>query len=407
MTTLTKPLAIACVLLTSSAFAADWTQWRGPSRDGQAAQKLPDQPKLSKLWSRDIGIGFSAVSVKGDRLIAMGNQKGKEIVQCLDANTGKTLWQISYPCELLPRMHEGGPGSTPTIDGETVYTLSKEGQIHALSLADGKILWQHKLQEKLSLGLPDWGYAGSPLILGDLVILDVGPTVALNKKTGELVWRSKNYTPAYGSPILFPFRGRNLIATLNSEMLVVLDASTGAEIAGTPWKTQYDAGAGTPLALPGDRLFVSTGYAKGCGVFQFDGSKLTEVYLSKDLANHMNGSVLIDGKLYGFHGQGHPGERKRAELVCMDASTGKVLWAQKGLGCGSLSAAGDMLVLLSDRGELVLSKAKATNFAPLARMQAVGEAEGRGVTAWTSPTIAHDRIYCRNAAGELACIEVK
>ena len=397
------PLAIAALILTLAPFALadDWPQFLGPDRNGISKESgwNSDVSKAKVLWTAEVGLGFSSFSVAGGKVYTLGHADGNETVYCLDAATGEVKWKQSYPCDKIAKYYEGGSSSTPTIDGSSAYVLGKEGQFHCFDAGTGKVKWKKDLKEELGARTPEWGFSASPLILGDLVIVQANCTAAFKKESGELVWKTSPFQQAYGSPYPFEKGGKTYIADLNTEGLIVVDATKGNVVAQTRWKTTFNTNSTTPI-VHGDHIFLSTGYGKGCGLFKFTGSDLEEVYTSKDMANHMNNSILHEGHLYGFHGNAHGGGR--AVFRCIDFKTGKTKWTQDGLGCGSLTMADGKLIIFSERCDLVIAEASPEAYKEISRKSAV--LKGR---SWTQPVLANGRIYVRNVPGDVACVEVK
>lgn len=167
---------LACAGLTGS--ANDWPRWRGPDSNGVSTEKgwTIDWPKEGprQLWKASVGIGFSSVAVAQGRLFTLGNREGTDVVYCFDAATGRELWKHSYPCPIDAKYYEGGPGATPTVDGDRVFTLSKRGHLFCFDAGTGRIVWKKNLMEELGVTKPEWGFAGSPLVEGNLLILNVG-----------------------------------------------------------------------------------------------------------------------------------------------------------------------------------------------------------------------------------------
>lgn len=397
---LSRLLAIALSLtVASSTLAADWPQWRGLNRDGISAENDWKPQSAKVAWKVNVGLGFACMSVAEGRLFTIGHIDGNEVVFALDAATGKELWKFSYPCAKIANLYEGGPNSTPTVDGDRVYVVGKEGQFFCLDAAKGTKIWEASLRKELGGKTPEWGFSSSPLIHGDSVIVQGESTAAFDKKTGKLTWKSDAFKPAYGSAVVFNHNGKPMIADLNSKALIVVDAATGKLVAATPWTTQYDTSAATPIVV-GNQIFISTGYGKGSGLYEFTGSKLQMVYVSTMMANHMNSCVLRDGHLYGVHGNSH--QRGDANFACIEFATGKRKWAHKGLGVGSVTLAGDKLIILSDKGDLVFAAASPEAYTELHRMD--GVVPGK---CWTPPIVANGKIYLRNTPGDLVCVEVK
>lgn len=389
------------VVATQSIAASDWLQWNGSSRDGIStelgfADSWPESG-LKAEWTREIGTGFSSMSIAGERLFAMGHRDGKETVWCLSSETGAVLWTHVYPSKLLPNLHEGGPCATPTIDGDVVYTVGKEGQLFCLAVADGSIVWQVMLQDDLGVKLPEWGFSSSPLVLGEQLILEAGRVVSYSKRDGKRLWQTAKHSAGYGSAAPFEWQEQTLLATLDCEGLRVLDSGDGTELAFTPWKSPYETNSTTPI-VSGNKIFISTGYNVGCGLFEFTGSQLNAVYTNSDMRNHFNNCVLIDGFLYGIDGNSHNG--RNATLSCLNFSTGQLVWKQRGLGCGSLIAADGKLFVLAEQGPLVMVRQSSQEYVELDRTEFL---EGR---CWTAPALADGRLYGRNASGQLRCVRL-
>lgn len=385
----------------------DWPQWRGPDENGISAERLPAKPDFTTvLWQKKVGTGFSTVAVAEGRVFTLGHSGakdgGSETVWCFHAETGAEIWQHSYPAPLIARFYEGGPGATPTVRGGKVFTYSKHGRLHCYEAATGKVIWQRDMLAEAGLDEPpEWGFACSPYFLtDDTLLIEAGATFAIDAATGKVRWKSQRFTPAYGTPKAFTADGRKLIAVMKTEGLVVLDAGNGATVATADWKTSFDTTATTPI-IHGGKIFISTGYDRGCAVFELAGDQLKKSYEHKLLSNHMNNSVLLDGHLYGFDGTAHRG--RPTEFVCLELATGKEKWRVPpavGLGCGSVMATADgTLLILSERGELLTAPATPAGFKATARHQVLG---GR---CWTVPVLAHGRIYCRNARGDLVCVK--
>ena len=383
--------------------AADWPNWRGPAFNGISAETDWNPESIDNvLWKVEVGTGFAGVAVVGGRVYTLGHDGkksgGQETVYCLDVKSGKKIWSDSYPAGLLPRLHEGGPAATPTIHGERAYTLGKDGKLNCYMAASGKKVWGRDVLEDSAMGKPaEWGFAGSPLISGDALIIEAAHTIAYNRQSGEIIWKSERFKPAYATPALFLYKGRKLLVTLKTEGLVVLEVATGKTIAIQEWKTRFSTNATTPVVI-GNKIFISTGYGRGCGLFEFNGDSFKEIYSTKAISNHMANCVLIDGHLYGISGNTHGIGKKH--LVCMKFDTGEVKWKQQGFGCGTVSAAGNRLMVLTERGELVISKASPGGFDAMSRAQVNS---GR---CWTVPVLANGAIYTRNARGRLVALGV-
>ncbi|WP_373653044.1 PQQ-binding-like beta-propeller repeat protein [Schlesneria sp. DSM 10557] len=392
------------VLNAESEIQPSWPNWMGPNRDGISHEtgwktEWPDEG-LPVNWSREIGIGFSSVSIAQGRLLTMGHVEGEEIVWCLDANTGEELWTHRYPCELNNNLHEGGPGATPTIDGERVYTLGKSGQLYCLNLKSGEVHWSVMLQDDLKVPNPEWGFSSSAVIEGNQVILEGGRVVSYDKITGAKNWETKPHEAGYGSAAVFRRDTETpLVATLDCAGLRITELMTGKAVAFKSWSSPFRTNATTPI-IQGDLISISTAYNVGCGLFEWDAesSSLKEIYTNKEMRNHFNNSILLDGYLYGFDGNSNQG--RVVQLTCMKFDTGKVAWKQRGMGCGSLMIVDGKLLILSESGTLILAKANPDGFEELAQSPML---TGR---CWTVPVFLNKKVYGRNAAGKLVCLDL-
>jgi len=392
---ITKILLISCL----SAIAADWPHWLGPNGDGISLETDWKNEINDPIWKAKVGVGFSAVSVANGKLYTMGHDgkksAGQETVYCLDARTGKSIWKQSYPAPLVDYLHEGGPCSTPTVDGSIVYTISKHGLLHAYQAKDGKVIWKKDMMKEAGMKRPpEWGFAASPYVLGDQLIIEAGATYSLNKKTGQVIWKSKTYRPAYGTPTIFKPNGKPMVAVLKTDGLVLLDPTNGKTLDFVKWETSYRTNASTPI-VQGDKLFISTGYQRGCALFQWKDNKLNKIYENKILSTHMNHAILKDGYLYGFDGNVHMAGKK--DFVCMKFLTGEEQWRtrDRGLMIGSLLIADDRMIVLGQKGELVIAKVNPSEFEEITREQVMG---GR---CWTMPVLANGSLFLRNARGDL------
>ena len=379
--------------------AADWPNYRGPNHDGISNETgwravLPETGAVE--WRTSLGWGFASMAVSNGWVYATGNVDDRDIVYCLDAATGKERWRQSYPCPRLAKQHEGGPAATPTVEGDAVYVFSKNGDVLRLNAETGKIVWHKNIRTELGLQELTWYFAGSPVIVDDLVILNAGTAgVALNKADGRVVWQNGKGAGGYATPMPYTFGGRKCIALFGASDLFGIEAATGKILWRIEWKTSYDINSADPIVV-GDRIFVSSGYNKGCALLKLGNDRVTEIYSNRNMRNQCNSSVFWKGHIYGFDGQvGGSGS-----LACLDLETGQIKWAQRGLGTGSLMLADGKLIVLGERGKLAIVDATPDGYKELASAQIL---EGK---CWTMPVLANGRIYARNAAGDMVCVNV-
>ncbi len=397
-----RVLLVALVVFLAgvgAAAAADWPNYRGPNYDGISSETgwRTEMPQSSPIeWKTSLGWGFASMAVSDGYVYAMGNVDDRDIVYCLDAATGKEKWRQSYPCPLYKKNHEGGPCGTPTVEGDAVYVFSKNGNALRLDAGTGKIVWHKKLREELGLKDLTWFFSSSPLIVDNLVILNAGTAgVALNKADGSVVWHNGADAGGYATPVPYTQDGKKCIALFGARDLFGIEAATGKILWRFEWKTSYDINAADPI-VAGERIFISSGYNKGCALLKLENGGVTEVYSNKNMRNQCNASVLWNGHIYGFDGQVGGSGR----LTCIDLETGQTKWAQRGLGTGSLVLADGKLIVLGERGKLAIVEATPDGYKELSSAEIL---EGK---CWTSPVLANGRIYARNAAGDLVCVNV-
>ncbi|MBI3417189.1 MAG: PQQ-binding-like beta-propeller repeat protein [Verrucomicrobia bacterium] len=391
-------LALASVCSAHRAQAGDWPHWLGPNGDNIAPageQFSADLSKWKVAWKANVGRGYSAVVVAGDRAFTVGHdEKAQETVYCFDANTGEAVWKHAYDAQLLPNMHPGGPNATPTVFGSKVFTLSKDGQAYCLDAAKGSKIWQANLVEAMGIKLPRWGFASSAVIDDGRVIFTAGKVAAFDLATGKTLWTSKNqYFEGYTTAVVFEREGEKFIAALDGKGLSILTGKDGEEIARHPFKAMFDMVASTPIVLAkGNRVFISGNTSSE--MVGFDGQKLTSIWASTDIKNAMNNSVVLGGVLYGIDGkQGSP-----SRLVAVNVEDGKVKWAQADFAYGTTIGIGKTVLAFTENGELISIKAASDGYSEISRRQVLSK------TCWTTPVYGNQRIYVRNDRGELICL---
>jgi outer membrane protein assembly factor BamB len=381
--------------------AGDWPTWMGPNLDGVSHETgwSSDWPAsgLPQVWTKEIGTGFCSVSIVDGLLYTMGHSDGKETIWCLQAETGDVVWSHFYYAELNANLYEGGPGSTPTVDGDFVYTLSIDGWLLCFHRKTGDGIWEKDLKVELDVGLHEWGFNSSPLILGQQVIVQGGRVVSFDKLTGEKNWQSAKHRAGYGSVRAFPHEGEDLLASLDCDGLRISRSTDGSQVAFQPWTSPFGTNSTTPIVAK-DTIYISSGYNVGSGLFRLQDGKLQQIYRTKRMRNHFNNSILLDGYIYGMDGNSNLG--RVVTLTCLNLDTGHVEWKQRGLGCGSLMIANNRLLILTEDGQLVVADARPDEYTELARSAFL---DGR---CWTVPVLLDGRVYGRNAAGKLVCVQL-
>ncbi|MGD0091460.1 MAG: PQQ-binding-like beta-propeller repeat protein, partial [Planctomycetota bacterium] len=352
------------------------------------------QEGLKQLWKVELGLGHSSVAVLAGKVYSMGWTANQDTIFCLNADTGETVWKRSY---LAARADNGsGPRATPAVDGKAVYTLSADGQALCLDAVSGQVLWKRNLQKELNLVMPMHGFSSSPVLQGELLLLNLGTSgLALDKKTGKAVWKSDGDS-SYSSPVPCSLGGRRCVALFATTQLTVVDMASGQKIAAYEWKTRDNCNCADPI-IAGDTIFVNSGYGVGCALVSVSGAN-AEVLWRKKSACHWANPVLFGDSLYALFETGW----MKADLVCMSVKDGAVRWTQKDVGSGGLMVADGKLIVLSRAGDLILAEASPTAYTELARAKT-----SLAAPCWNSPVLCDGRIYARNEKGTLVCLDVR
>ena len=404
-----RSLRIALLLLTIGgvAAAADWPQFLGPDRNGvypgpALAEAWPAQgPRV--VWRKTVGQGFAAPVVVQNRVIVFHRVGAQEIVDALDARTGAAVWR--YQSSTAYRDDFGfdeGPRAAPVVADGMVYTFGAEGQLHAVNAANGQRVWSEDTTRRFTVPKGFFGASGSPIVENGRVIANVGGAkggiVAFDAKTGAVQWTATSDQASYSSGVAATFTAGRRAVFLTRNALVGLDPATGAIAFRRNWQARANASvnAATPLVV-GDLIFVSVEYGPGAGVVRVDGSNLVELWASDEaLSNHYATSVHRDGILYGYHGRQEFGPSLRA----VELRTGKVRWSEERFRAGSITLAGERLLIVRERGEMILAPASPVGFKPIVRAQVL---QG---TVRAYPALADGYVYLRND-DTLVCLDLR
>jgi outer membrane protein assembly factor BamB len=410
---LTWTVRPACLLGLSVAVLAapgDWPQFRGPDRDGVSTetgllQELPPGgPPL--VWkATGLGVGYSTVSVVGNRIYTIGEDAEFSSVVALNADDGKKMWSTRLGkagAAGLPAFE--GPRATPTVQGDLLVAVGQWGEMACLNTAQGKELWRKNYAKDLGGVRPKWGFSESPLIDGDKVVITPGGTagsvVALNKQTAAVMWRSKDFTdpPHYSSLITAEIAGVRQYIQLTAESVVGIAAADGKLLWRAP-RQGRTAVIPTPIYSDG-HVYVSSGYGIGCNLFKINGVSgqfsAEEVYANKVLGNKHGGVIKVGDFVYG-----HADDKG---WTCQDFKSGAARWQHNQLGKGSLIYANNRFYLRAeDKGIMVLIEASPEGFKEHGRFQ---QPDRSKLKAWPYPVIAHGRLYLRDM-DVLLCYDVK
>jgi outer membrane protein assembly factor BamB len=356
--------AIATIVLVLGASAgligANWPSFRGPGHDGKSTESIAwptNGPR--QLWKINVGIGHSAVSVVGDRAYTMGNTNDTDTIFSIDVATGKIVWTHSYPCnEKVGIKDYDGPFATPTVANGVVYTLSRKGDVFALDARDGKVIWSRNIVKEDDVRPPGFGgLAGSPLILGDKLILNGSPGgMALDAKTGKTLWKSGAGPGGHATPVPLRIGQKTYLAIHSPRALTIVDAADGKQTWTTERRQPIGVNAPDPV-VDGTKVFVTAGRAFGGALFDVTGAT-TPLWEQEGLSSHWHTSVLLNGYLYGPDGNNSEGAgRSPTSLRCLDWKTGEIKWSEPKLEFNGLISVGGKLLILTEVGDLVLAEA--------------------------------------------------
>jgi outer membrane protein assembly factor BamB len=354
------------------------------------------------LWSVDVGIGYANVVFSGNRLLTLRRAEESFLI-CLEADTGDELW--SYPFD---ERYMCQP--TPCTDGRFVYALHTKGELVCLKVKNGELRWKRHISEDFGAETLRYGYAQSPVLAGDILILNVNKSgIGVNKKTGELVWRSephtiKLYEGYYATPVVYEENESTCALLFSGTGLFSVDVQSGDPIWYHEWidRTYEDSskqGNAADPVLFEDEVFIASGHGlKQCALLNVEGGKPRMIWQNENLRNEFSSSIFLDGYLYGYDGKAS----NPNALRCLEWRNGNVMWEKK-MHMASTTAAGDRLLVLEGTSLHIL-EATPSAYTEISSCELPVE---QGIHKWwTHPVLYRGRIYCRNYTGDLVCIDV-
>ena len=400
----------------------DWNFYRGRQFNGHSEETglVDSWPSNGPpvLWVRELGQGYSSFVGRGNRVFTMYQTVASQFVICLDSETGKTIWEHRYGWSYETAGLYPGPRSTPTLDGEHLYFTSPQGLLRCLKQSNGELVWEMDLFKKFGAEPVAFGYACSPVVVEEKVLLPVGgqgsAVVALNKSDGSVIWQAGDAKVSYASVLPIVRNDRKLLVAYLQNKLLLMDQENGQVHAEIELSNGYDEHSAWPIyAEP--HLWISAPFREGSRLLKVSDSEPFEfkpVWQNDLLSNDVCSSVLVDGNLFGFDifdVQSKVHRPSRGSYRCVDFQAGRSRWqkgnprdrlvlddghspaAKNSVGHCSTIYADGKLILFNDMGDLILVQADPDHFVELARVRVLG-----GQICWTQPMLLNQRLYLRN-----------
>ena len=417
-----------CGAWATPAVAADWPQWRGPTRDGVWSEtgvvERFETRELPIKWRAAVASGYNGPTVAEGRVFVMDHvtePKPQERVHCFDAQTGRKLWSYAYDCAYERVEYKAGPRASVTISDGRAYSLGTMGHLHCFDAKSGDAVWSHDCRQEYQARIPVWGIAAAPLVEGDLVILMIGGTddaclMAFDRVTGQEKWRALKDGISYSAPIVIDQAGKRVLVCITDQRVVGLDPQTGRLY----WEHPFPPKEGViTIATPvfdGSHL-VATSFYDGTLVLKVYPDKLAVEQLwrrrganeQKTDALHccISTPMILGDYIYGVDSYG--------ELRCLDLKTGDRLWedltATPKARWSNIHMVrnGDKIWMFNERGELVISRLSPTGFHEISRAKLIDpttdQLDQRGGVAWSHPAFANKHVFARNDK-ELLCADL-
>lgn len=394
------------ITLPNSPSDQDWPEFRGTRRDGQsttfsfATDWNENPPK--ELWRKDVGLGWSSFTVIGDYIFTQEQRDSGEFVVCYEANTGNLVWTNYVDARFVEGMGDG-PRATPTFVDGKLYTQGATGILQCLNADTGEAVWKRDVGEDTGAKLPMWGFASSPLFVDEKVIVftgaDAGKSViAYHSATGEIAWTAGDGDHGYGSGHLAEFDGTSQLLMISNFGIQSFIPETGEQL----WEHSMDIGTFArvvqPLLSDDDSVFIGSSFGKGSRRLtvtkEDDTWNVQEDWTSKKIRPYFNDCVVHEGYIYGYDGN---------RIACIDASTGEATWKSRRVG-GQVLLLPEMDILLSltEKGEVLLISATPDEYTIIARIKALTKKPKK---TWNHPVIAQGKLFVRNST-EAVCYKL-
>ncbi len=372
---------------------APWPYYRGPNRDGAYTQTKirTDWPRagLPEVWRTKVGGGYASMIVAEGKVFTIEQRRDEEVVAAYDLASGRQVWEHGWKAFFSETLGGDGPRATPTYADGKIYAQGAEGELRCLRASDGSQLWRANILADAGASNITWGMSAAPLVVDDLVIVHPGGSGkavgAYHKETGAIVWQSLTAKAGYASPDVATVAGRRQILLMTGDKMLGLAIEDGGLLWEHPWTTSYDINSAQPLVVDDSHLLISSGYGHGAALLRITAAgerfQVEELWMKNTLKNKFNSSVLLDGHAYGLD---------EGILASIDVRTGERNWKGGRYGFGQILLADGHVIVLTEKGEVVLVKATPESHQELARFQAL-----QGKT-WNTPAMAVGLLLVRN-----------
>jgi outer membrane protein assembly factor BamB len=350
-----------------------------------------------------VGAGWSSPVVVNDKVIFFHRVGDDEVLECLEATTGKEIWKKKYRTKYSDDFNfDEGPRATPLISAETVFTLGADGDLTAFSFKEGTQLWQRNINVDYQVPKGFFGVATSPMILGNHLLINVGGKgagiVAFDPKSGKEIWKVSNQSVSYSSPVSTKIDNESLAIFFTRQGLFAVTPDKGEVRYEFEWRPRINSSvnAASPIVV-GNQIFLSTSYSRGAILLEASKGELKKIWSGDDkMSCHYNTPVYFKDHLFGIEGRQEGG----GELRCIEWKTGKIRWTEKNFGCASLILVDGKCLAMGENGDLVLFEPQAEEYKELAR-SSILDNPVRAAFA-----LSNGRVFARDKT-KLVCVEVK
>jgi outer membrane protein assembly factor BamB len=370
---------------------APWPEFRGPERDGviEGVSIRTDWP-LEDVWRTKVGGGYASMIVAEGMVFTIEQRREKEVVAAYLLEDGREAWTNAWDAQFEESLGGPGPRATPTYSDGRIYSLGAEGELRCLRAANGETVWRTNILEDAGARNPQWAMAGAPLIIDGRAIVHPGggdgkSVAAYDADTGKLLWHSASDPAGYASPQEATLAGKRQVLIFSATRLFAVDPADGRELWAHPWAASAAIHCAQPIQVSDNRVWLSSGYGRGSALLEIraadGGFQVEKLWETNTMKNKFNPSVLHEGHIYGLDD---------GIMASINVQTGERDWKGGRYGFGQLLLADGHVIVLTEKGEIVLVKATPESHQEVARFQAI---EGK---TWNVPAYADGLLLVRN-----------